>query len=52
MRAKKNVPLFIVRGRNHLLDTGNEDVALRINELAHEDDEICHGLVYHAAIDT
>jgi hypothetical protein len=46
----KNVPFFIVRGRDHLVDTRNEDVALRINELAHEGDEIRHGLVHHATI--
>jgi hypothetical protein len=50
--AEKNVPFFLIRRRHHLLDTGNEDVTLRINELAHEDDEICHGLVHHAAINT
>lgn len=48
----KNVPFFIVRRRNHLIDIGNEDVALRINELAHECDEIGHGLMHHAAIGT
>ncbi len=46
------MPFFLIRGRHHIFDTGNEDVALRINELAHEDDEICHGLVHHAAINT
>jgi hypothetical protein len=50
--ATKNVPFFLIRRWHHLIDTGNEDVTLRINELAHEDDEICHGLVHHAAIST
>jgi hypothetical protein len=50
--AEKNVPFFLIRRRHHLLDTGNEDVTLGINELAQEDDEICHGLVHHAAIYT
>ena len=48
----ENVPFFLVRRGHHLLDAGNEDVTLRINKLAHEDDEICHGLVHHAAIST
>jgi hypothetical protein len=52
MRGRKNVPFFLIRRWYHLLDTGNKDVTLRINELAHEDDEICHGLMHHAAIYT
>jgi hypothetical protein len=43
--AMKNVPFFPIRRWHHLIDTGNEDATLRINKLAHEDDEICHGLV-------
>ena len=48
--AEKNVPFFLIRRWHQLLNTGNEDVTLWINELAHEGDEICHGLVHHAAI--
>ena len=50
--AEENVPFFLIRRRHQLLDTGNEDVSLRINQFAHEDNEICHRLVHHAAINT
>jgi hypothetical protein len=51
-RGRKNVPFFLVWRRYHLVNTGNEYVALRINELAHEDDEVGHGFMHHAAKST
>jgi len=46
---KENVPFLFVGWRHHLVNAGNENVALRIDELAHESDEIGHGFVHHAA---
>jgi hypothetical protein len=45
------VPFFVVRGRDHVVDAGYENVTFRIDELAHEGDEIGHGLVHHASKD-
>jgi hypothetical protein len=45
---KENVPFF-VRWRHHFVNAGNENVALQIEELAHESDEIGHGFVHHVA---
>lgn len=47
-----DLPFLLVRGRHHLVDAGDEDVTLRIDELAHESDEIGHGLMNHTAKDT
>ncbi len=46
-----DLPFLLVRGRHHLVDAGDENVALRIDELAHEDDEVGHGLMNHTAKD-
>jgi hypothetical protein len=46
---KENVPFLFVGRRHHLVNTRNEDVALRIDKLAHESDEIGHGFMHHAA---
>lgn len=51
MRGKGYVPFLLVRWRHHLVDSRNENVALRIDELAHEADEIGHGFVHHTAKD-
>ena len=48
MRIREDMPFLIVRGRDHLVDSRDEDITLRINELAHEGDEIGHRLVHHA----
>jgi hypothetical protein len=47
----KDVPFFVVRGRNHVVDAGYENVTFWIDELAHEGNEICHGLVHHTPKD-
>jgi hypothetical protein len=41
------VPFFVIWGRVHLIDAGYENVTFQIDELAHEGDEIGHGLVHH-----
>jgi hypothetical protein len=46
------VPFFVVRRRHHLVDSRDEDVALRVDEFAHECDEIGHRFMNHAAEDT
>ena len=45
------MPFLLVWGRYHLVDARDENVAFRIDELAHESDEIGHGLVNHTAKD-
>jgi hypothetical protein len=45
------VPFLLVWGRHHLVNAGDEDVTFGIDELAHEGNEIGHGLVHHAAKD-
>lgn len=42
--------LHLLRGRrgHHLLDPGDEDLARGVDELAHEEREIGHGLVHRA----
>jgi hypothetical protein len=44
-----DLPFLLVRGRHHLVDAGDENIAFRIDELAHESDEIGHGLINHTA---
>lgn len=45
------MPFLVVGGRHHLVNSGNEDVALGIDELTHESYEIGHGFVHHATKD-
>lgn len=45
------MPFLLVWGRHHLVDARDENVAFRIDELAHERDEIGHGLMNHTAKD-
>ena len=51
MSGTRYVPFLVVGGRHHLVNSGNEDVALGIDKLAHESDEIGHGFVHHTAKD-
>jgi hypothetical protein len=51
MGGTRYVPFLVVGGRHHLVNSGNEDVALRIDKLTHESDEVGHGFVYHATKD-
>ena len=44
-----DLPFLLVWGRHHLVDAGDENVAFRIDELAHESDEIGHGLMNRTA---
>ena len=44
-----DLPFFLVRGRHHLVDAGDENVAFGIDELAHKSDEIGHGFMNHTA---
>ena len=47
-----HAPLLSVSCGDHVIDARNEDGAVRRDELAHDLDEIRHGLVHHAAEDT
>ncbi len=51
MNNVEDLPFLLVRGRHHLVDAGNENVAFRIDELAHESDKIGHGFMNRTAKD-
>lgn len=44
--------LFFGQRRDEILDTGDEDLALRSDEFAHEGDQIRHRLVHRPSEDT
>ena len=45
----KSSPFLICGPRNHLVDAGDKDVSIDIDELAHQHDEVRHRLVHHPA---
>jgi hypothetical protein len=45
------LPFLLVRGRYHLVDARDENVAFRIDKFAHESDEIGHGFMNHTTKD-
>jgi hypothetical protein len=49
MSGKRYLPFLVVGWRHHLVDSRNENIALRVDELAHEGNEVGHGFVHHTA---